>query len=489
MTDHYLPKINRFFLVFCLAILITACNFPSNTAAGRGGVLGTSTTLQDTYPVDALFRDFYDYLGGQEVLGPAISPLQEAGSRKQQYVQNGLMVFDPQATRSDRFRLAPLGKNFEVEEPPVPDPEEAELRYINGHIIHPDFLPLYEELGGARFVGLPLTEARHNPAKKRIEQYFENLGIYQVLDGAPGLPRLMAYGAFACDLTCRYVAPDNSIPEAGAPLPEPFASRVSMLGLHFTGKTLSEPYRAPDGKVEMIFENLVLAADFEGAEQAFARPIPQLLGIQAQSVGACQDNGLADCFPGVGGQDYQVPSYFQDYIRQHGGWDIAGMPMTNVFVIEKGVFRQCFTNLCLEFNLNVAPESRLGPVPLGKMYKDQYYELFSEDEFEEDFAGMLIQVWEAHPLVASGEAQEIHVTLSENGSPLTNREPVLFVTMPDDSRQTYTFPPTGQDGKTSLRVPPIDTPNGTLIPYEVCLVGLRGKTFCVGDNYLIWNFP
>lgn len=73
--------------------------------------------------------------------------------------------------------------------------------------------------------------------------------------------------------------------------------------------------------------------------------------------------------------------------------------------------------------------------------------------------------------------------------PLVNREPILNLTLPDNSLESYRFPATDEAGKTVLGIPPVEAPNGTLIPYEVCLMGIYGKTFCVGENYLIWNLP
>ncbi len=489
MTDKVLPKINKALLIFAVSILFVACNFPSDKTAVMGDSSIRLKTQSGEYTVDPTFRDFYVYLGGVDTLGPAISPLQEADGFKQQYLESGLMVYDPRATPSDRYRLAPLALGFEVAEPPVPEPEDPGLRCIAGHIIHPDFLPLYKALGGARFVGLPLTEARHNPAKMRIEQYFENLGFYRLVDDPSGEAHLMAYGVLACDRKCRYQVPLVGIPETRPPLPEPFALTVSNLGLGFVGLTLSEPYMAPDGKWEVIFENMVLASDSGGAKYVAPRPIVEMVGFLSQPMRECQDRPLAICLPGEENKGYSVPILFHEYVLQHGGWDLFGMPTSEVYLVEDDIFRQCYTNLCLDFDLNADPKDRLKPVALGKIYKDLYYEKLSKGTFEGDFQGLRILVWEKQALIHSGQPQEIHVTISEHEVPLANREPVLTLTLPDGSNQTYNFPPTDGEGKSSVNLSPVEAPNGTLIPYEVCLAGIYGKTFCISDHYLIWNYP
>lgn len=239
----------------------------------------------------------------------------------------------------------------------------------------------------------------------------------------------------------------------------------------------------------MIFENIVLAAEPGATSSVIARPIVTLVGIEPQSMGKCRPDQLAVCLPGESGQGYMVPVLFQKYIQRHGGWALAGMPITEVYPLEERVYRQCYSNLCLDFDLDAAGGERLQPVPLGKTYKDMYYDRLRRGQFEENFQDIHVLIQERQPMVASGQPQEIGVTVTEDDVPLVNREPILNLTLPDNRLETYRFPPTDEGGKTVLEIPPVEAPNGTLIPYEVCLMGIYGKTFCVGENYLIWNLP
>ena len=489
MTEKLQLSLKRTSLVLLISVLVVACGPLSDRGSTLGETFGTSGGRAGTYPVDPIFQDFYAYLGGVDMLGPAISPLQDEDGMKRQYVENGLMVYDLQATPSDRYRLAPLGKGFDVAEPAVPDPESTQGRYVAGHIIDPSFIPIYESLGGARFAGRPITEVRHNPAKMRIEQYFENLGFYRLVDEPAGDAHLLAYGVLACDRNCRYPARVEGIPERHSPLPEPFDSQESILGLSFVGLTLSEPYEAPDGKIEVIFENIVLAAEQGAASRVIARPIVTLVGIEPQAMGKCQPDTLAVCLPGESGQGHRVPVLFKDYIQRHGGWALSGMPITEVYPLDERIYRQCYSNICLDFDLDRSDGERLQPVALGETYKEMYYDSLRRGQFEENFQDIHVLIWEKQPMVPSGQAQEIGVTLTEAGMPLVNREPILNLTLPDNSLESYRFPPTDEAGKTVLGIPPVEAPNGTLIPYEVCLTGIYGKTFCVGENYLIWNLP
>jgi hypothetical protein len=527
-------------LLTLFALALGACNFPAARNATPEAPILPENSLIQTYPVDPVFSEFYKTLGGEEVLGPAISPALSLDGVHSQYVEAGLMQYQPQAPASDRHRLAPLGIQLGVSEPPVPNPGDPAVRYLNGHVIYPDFVPFYERLGGAQFVGRPLTEARHDPHKGRIEQYFENLGFYRLDQEEAGTVRLMAYGAYTCDQRCRYTATSSSIPGLRPFLPEPFEARAALLGLEVLGRTLTEPHLAEDGRVEVIFENLVLAleplkapaaeiqAPFRvllpqvasreeiepvgrGAQVAVLvwlpvvgngepveastqvvnlRPIVELLGIDGDPPGLPQANeasGLMVFVPVRGELGYYVPRFFYDWIMRHGGFDLSGAPVGAVSAPEAGRFRQCFANLCLDFEPAAPPRQQLRPAPLGVMYAERFYQGADEFRKENLLEGVRLEVWESQPYTSAGQAQEIHVAASEAGVALPNREPVLTLTMPDNSRQVYRMSPTDDAGQTHLRLAPVDAASGTLIPYEVCLTGIGDQQLCVQDHYLIWE--
>ena len=188
--------------------------------------------------IDPLFVDFYLAIGGVEALGPAISPVSNSEGQTRQYLESGLMIFDPQAANSYRYTLAPLGKQLGLGENSVYKSVEHEGRVINGHMVIAEFLEEYDRLGGARFVGKPISGAHHNVSKARIEQYFENLGFYK-LDSETKI-RLMPYGAYACDRNCRYQEPSAAIPVRMPILPEPFLKKTLDLGLPFVGNPLEQ---------------------------------------------------------------------------------------------------------------------------------------------------------------------------------------------------------------------------------------------------------
>ena len=534
MTKKTLPNISVFISLVLSTILIGACTFIQDLIASPTPTTSIADSLNVSYPVDNIFRDFYDFLGGEEMLGPAISIPQESGEVIRQYVEAGLMVYDPNANQKGSTYLDSLGLSFGVEEPTVPNPNRTDEVYINGHIIYKQFLALYRKLGGARFVGLPITEVHYNSVKGRTEQYFENLGFYISDNDQSKTAHLLAYGTFACDQECRYKRDPVSIPASKPFLPQAFNNEVARLGYDFVGRPLTESHKQGEGE-EIIFDNLVMVYQpdqkvnvmkgqggfqmwfpqvlftFPGGyartkqEESFNlmvplilssesksvlfRPIVGMVGIEPEPPVPSNGDPIMVFYPTDGNLGHNVPKYFNDYIQLHGGLGVSGPPVTEVFRVSEGIYRQCFTNLCLDFDLNVQKAERLYPVPLGMAYKEKYY---SEpgDQFEkQNLKDIKITVWEDQLYVTSAESQVINVLIQEKGVPLKNWEPELILTMPDNRVLNYYFPPTDEDGKASIKIPPVKTSSGTLIPYRVCMRGVKGESVCVENNYLIWNIP
>jgi hypothetical protein len=201
-------------LVFILSLNITAC---LNTRS-------QSITPPDSsaYDVDPVFRELYDYLGGKNVLGEAISPAKEVDSVVSQYTVAGMMIFDPNAPAKRKFQFGALGKEFGII-----SPDESELE------IAAPFQEFYDQLGGAAFVGLSITGQVYNDEKKRSEQYFENLGFYQGPETG-GAVRLLPYGAWRCGDECLSALPMNASPLVPAPthtFPTPQAPTVTPQAL------------------------------------------------------------------------------------------------------------------------------------------------------------------------------------------------------------------------------------------------------------------
>ncbi len=467
------------------------------TACGANGGLDpqTQSTVVGTASVDPLFREFYDHLGGASVIGPAISPSFDYDNRRYQYFQAACMEYDPSAPSSERFHLCPLGLDMNIIEPAVPDSDASHDLYVSEHFIYQGFVEMYRKLGGARFVGRPLTEVHYNPDKKRYEQYFENLGFFWLEGDPPQAVHLLAYGSWKCAEQCPSQPPSANeiILPTVTPgrLSDEFTQIVSRLGSVLTGFALTPPYQAEDGLYEQVFESLVIAVDAQDPARIAMRPLPEKIGILAGE--PIPPNNVEGMYfwPTDGELGHNVPQAFFDFILQHGGQEVSGNPTSELFLASDQVFRQCFANYCLDYHMgsNIPDALRIRPAPLGYTYKDLFYHEQGDNSFvqSQDLHQISLQVWEKHPFVTTKEAQRIGVSLFEGNQPLKDVEPVLTLTMPDGSQQSFYFPPTGSDGQTSKRLGPISAPNGTLIPYEVCISSITGERFCVKDSFVIWN--
>jgi hypothetical protein len=462
----------------------------------------TSTQIQEVpspsaLTVDGLFKDFYNDLGGQERLGPVISHAFTYGQISYQYTQAALMAYDPLTKGRKRFYLAAIGLDMGVTqaaEPPLPG---VNLQYVNGHYIEPSFWPLIQALGGLGRVGSPLTEARYNPVKGRIEQYFENLGFYRLEDD-PSV-HLLAYGLWRCGDSC---PPPPAWPgEAEVVLPRAvgteFSQTVARLGSHFVGFALSDPYPTPDGGMEQIFENVVLKMAPGQRGRASLLPLTRILGIEAAALAPPSSQPGLFFYPVQDNLGYNVPQEFLDYLSQHGGLDASGPPIGEALQINEEVIRQCFLNLCLEKHDQESGLLRIRPSPLGySLWQKQSWEGVPQagsplsqasPPFSATQAAVVVQTWKRFPILGPGQQQEIGIIVLDNNQPVEGVRIDLILPMPDGSRRSLSLPPTGSDGQSTFTLEAPDVPAGTVLSYTLCAYYPRGQTTCVDDGFLTWR--
>ncbi|HVN54034.1 MAG TPA: hypothetical protein VMT46_06860 [Anaerolineaceae bacterium] len=447
---------------------------------------------EGTFAVDPTFRELYALLGGEAILGYPISPKFEYQGISYQYTEKAMMRYDPLAQVSQQFTLASLGGELGMHDQPLVVPDQPGLRNVDGFLIYDEFVSLYDKLQGARFAGRPLTQVRINYDHGRVEQYFTNVGFYRRLNEPAGEVHLLDYGAWKCDRACRQPGDVNAIVTQEKVFPEPFISSLSRLGPGFTGHPLSEPYKASDGNLEQIYENLVVFADPADVRLIHMRPITAQVGYPSTGPTLRLDDNRVIFVPTEGDLGHNVPTIFEQYITFHGGFEISGKPTTEIFP-EGGIYRQCFTNYCLDYDPSASSEEiRIRLAPLGVRYLEQYPPLKAAyQNLKITSETTNLTVWESHSLITSAEEQSINLEVLESTSqaPIPNLEARLTITLPDGRKEDYSFEPTGSNGRSSVTVPAIDAPNGTLIPYKVCVSPASSNPLCVTDTYVIWGNP
>lgn len=483
------PLLRSFLPVSLLAaaLLLSAC----------GSSAAVTTPDPGTFSIDPIFREFYASLGGQDVLGPAITALFNHRSQQCQYTVNVLLCFDPLQQGIDRYSLYPLGEALSIQDEPGPA-AGGEL-VVNGYQIYEEFEELYHSFYGPLYAGRPLSQPRFNNAKNRIEQYFANVGFYRNLDDPSGKAHLLAYGVYACNSDCRYTPPQSSIVVTSVEsVEQPFLNQIARLGgLNVFGLALSEPYQASDGLLEQVYENVILAAPPDDLNRVMLRSLPVLLGMPVSAPGPrvySEADGVV--FYGIEGElGFHVPLPFDHFIAQHGGREISGNPIGEVVLLDAKVYRQCFEHYCLLYDHSAEENARVRMAPLGREYLLQAHGGQSEPEeaafvFSPESVHLLIQT--GSPRVSAAEEQYFEMTLLRTGDqqPIANVEAALTLTMPDGRQLEYQLPPSRADGRSGLRIDPLKPPpeNGSVIAYRVCLNVPSSQPICYSDSYLIWNF-
>jgi len=483
-------KRRTFILLVCLSffsLLLSACGGAQSNANGNAVV-----------QVAPSFREFYQALGGTEVLGPAISQSFTQSTYQCQYTTSVLMCLNPTVTDNSRFFLSPLGDQLDLQESISETPAPAGSQIVDGITIYDEFLPLYNQFSGEKYTGKPLTQARLNYTQKRIEQYFENVGFYRKFSDPAGTVHLMAYGVSACKSDCHYTA---SVDAAVSISANPAESQPLLAGLSRMGDTsvlgnpLTQPYIAADGMEEQVYQNAVVYAPPASLGQAKLRKLPAALNLIQDTPGPQKyDSSQGVVFYPVNGSNgFHVPLDFDKFIASHGGTDYSGNPIDEIFQFSPTVYRQCFENYCLDYHSDVSGAQKVTMAPMG----EQYLQLTDQSEtnipqpLTISPATVSLQVEEQYQELAANQAQKFDLTVlrKDNRQPITHLKATLTLTLPDKSQYTATFPETGLDGRSSLVVPAMNgkVSNGQILAYQVCLKDASADPVCVTDSYLIWG--
>lgn len=441
------------------------------------GLVSCQELLEDNpITVDAIFQEKYQSLGGEEILGPAISQIYEKNGRKFQFTSKVSMVYDPEI---NQFYLAPIGNEIlKIAE---------HLKYPNHYDIYAAFEPLHMELGGILSTGRVLSDVIVDMDHKRIVQYFENVGFYQMASDPPGVVHLLDYGAWKCAQACGYHAPKESSIGSISANEAGIASTPERLNPIFTGDPLSEIYVGSDGLEERIYENVVIYRDYASPGGIALRPLPELLEIPAETPQANTSEEEGVFIASEGDLGFYVPNNFDEYIRQYYGYLFIGHPINKFVKINEGLYRQCFENLCLDYRPDESEDQKIHPMALGRKYKQVIAREYIPKDGVDPFTGITLTIQKISPVVPSGKEQEISVLALKKGIPLSKIVLSLTVAYPDSCQQTQLFQPTKDDGTTGLEVNCSKADKGTPIKFKICAEEVEESVDCVEGEYLIWG--
>lgn len=498
-------------MILAVSLLLSSCSANPSAITGKG-------SLADLFQIDPAMREYYQDLGGKDVLGPVISKPYSEGQVICQYSANALLCFDPTSTGSRRFFLSPLSLNLSLPDEKL-DPSAA---------VYPPFQIIIDNLLGADNAGKVLTGVLYDPRLGRIEQYFENVGIYQDVISQDSKVSLLPYGAYVMSLQHPISYPE--IMRLDTPkVKMPFAIALERLGgFRFLGQPISDPFTAADGALEQVFENAAIFASPDQPHRVQLRNLP----IQLQMIAYPPAEKKYDLsqnvvfYPTDGQLGYHVPVLFDSYIAQHGGVEISGKPIADTFRYDDQIDRQCYQNYCLEYIPKAEPGQQVRLTPLGYRYLElsAIPGLASRPPVPTQNTNAIIlpsqQVLETSPQAEEGipptgqintspakppagdltlrvsrqfaevtpdGEQVIHLTVHQSIDlePVSNIQASITLQTPSGPIYYYA-PPTNNSGRASFAVPPMQgLESGSVIGFDVCIQMDSANSICEHGSYLV----
>ncbi len=467
-----------------ILLLLTAC-----------GPVGTFGPTVPQIPVsgeeaEPPFREFYQALGSQEVLGQPISEMVERDGKQCQFFEAVLMCFNPNEDENNRrYQLEPLGYELSlVDDPgltPQADPRDRDLG--GGFWLFHEFIGLYDRIYGSLYAGRPLTQLRLNHAMRRYEQFFENVGFYRSFDEPAGRAHLIHYGAFLCGPDCSRELNDFWLTVESGAISQPFELALQRAKWTGLGRPVTQARLTADGMIEQVYDNAFLYAPVDEPAHIHMRPLVLWNGnIAIQPLVERNPHEQLVFYEVENGLGHNVPLFFDSYIAALGGREVAGRPLTELFPTENGCYRQCFESYCLDYRPDAQEGQRVSMVDLGWQYAKNTdpgqiaRRFFSPETLE-------IQLNEEKSQVGRGEEQRIlmRVISRTNGQPVRLVPARVTLLLPDRAGPGGNFPPTDGDGRAEAVLPPLDgLPAMSVVEYQVCLE-LPGNTpVCAVDSFV-----
>ncbi|MBC8505700.1 MAG: hypothetical protein ISR58_18990 [Anaerolineales bacterium] len=447
-------------ITLLVSLIVTGC---------QQADIPSTPDIAKSYLVDNRFISLYGLLGGENVLGPAISPLMHMDGIDFQFTSAALFEFNTALSADQQVKLSPIGISMAIADHFGSSSDQAQ-----GIEVYPGFLEFYIQIGGESITGKPLTNVLYNSEKSRIEQHFENLGFYQTDSDAPGQVRLLDYGVWMCANECEFSKQENSEVILFSESAQPFIVEINSLSPETIGRPLAIPHIAQDGKIEQIFQNVVFVVPSNDLKEIQLRPIPSMLGMPIQ--------------PEI---SHEIPVLFIEYLEHNIGMQYAGSVVTPLLRLSDHLYRQCFQNLCLDYFPYNPENHKIKPLPLGYLYRDRFYDQADSFDPELQFINQadVLNIWQEFSSIPPNTSQIISVNIQKDQIPLENIKPDLILRLPEDISITFSMPPTQPDGSTSLTLYPINAPNGTSISYDVCVNLFNEMLTCKSESFIIWAQP
>lgn len=268
-----------------------------------------------------------------------------------------------------------------------------------------------------------------------------------------------------------------------------FDRTAEYLGSDFTGKLLEKQLLDQTGNPMRIYENIGMWVDLSNPDRVLWVRIPDAIDLRPSHYVEDNRDPQMVFWPVQGDKlGHNVLLAFYDYILRHGGPDVSGPPITTYFFPEDQpqVVRQCFENLCLDYDGANNPKDPVSVFPLGEIYCNRFCDNLPPVSTP-TMLEMLIQ--QTAPYIAPDEGQEITVYLSLDNMPASGISPTLEIFNPDKTVSRFPMPATDEKGKSTIWLEATHAPNASVFPYQVCVIQPNGSGFCGKEQFMVWVEP
>jgi len=396
---------------------------------------------------------YWNSLGGMSVVGPPIDQPRREGSFLRQFFLSMELVLSP----SGEVGLAPLGWELGLAQPAVPASGAASEIYFaeTGHSLYPGFSQFVGKLGGTSVTGPPIREVEFKEG--RILQYFSNVGLYREDTAAPSEVHLLTLGIEAQRQRADVAASTVLTPVEEKPVvSQPFKGTVDLLGGEaLFGQPISEPYLAPDGSTEQVYERAVFYAPSGRPEELGLRAIGYRIAPAEPAVERLEEPGSL-YFEQTG---HNVRWALADFYRAHNGDKILGLPLSEA-KLEGDLLSQRFENGTLVYRFDLPANMAVQLAALEPGFVRQILDLSSRDGLVSPTAEMVplspqalgVRTWVDHPILTIGDLQVIHIqAILADGTPCVG-EPALITIAGPRATVAIQSPQTESQGMAELSV-------------------------------------
>ncbi len=431
--------------------------------------------------LDIPFRDFCNKVGAEKI-GTPISPLFEFDGQECQFTTNVLLCYETK--QLSRVKLFPLSRllYFGAEANFVPEGDQSCQ-------LDADFQPLENKITNQGVkVGQLLTCPIYDYSGGQKYQFRENVAYAISLTDPEAQPSLMNLGKMACDQYggCEKVLKNGKVQPTE---PLPCTAQLDRLGLgDLTGQLTAVPFATDECDHVVIFAGIAFCMS-DDCMNFRALPLGSYYGISTDPVPYNEQYAYRSRFYVVQGDlGYHVLSEIDFFITEHGGYEISGQPISEAYATDNpAIWRQCFQNYCVEYDMTLPRGQNIKLVPLGDVAGSRLEpELLVRPVYSRFNVNFFLS--EKQPYLARGSQQTLTLNVfNAQNQPIEDLNFTLTLKSGDGVvLGEYPFPETDVQGVTQLILGPIEGQSGDIFEYSVCLDLPTAFPMCETGTYILW---